>query len=209
MPKPPATPEEIESIRGNMIREAVSLINEEGFPQFSMRRLGSRLGIAAKTIYNYFADKDELYLMILTSGFDELLAAMEKARRERKPPLEQLFDMAMAYVRFGLDNPHHYNILFSLDVPKYIDYVGTRHEALADQQNRQALQVAALAREVMVQAARKSRKVKMKNLDRHLMGLWSTLHGIVSLASSRVTLEVGDFTGSLEAIVREAVDQFK
>ena len=209
MPKPPATRDEIESIRANMIREAVSLINEVGFSNFSMRRLGSRLGIAAKTIYNYFADKDELYLMVLTRGFEDLLAAMEQARKKKKNAFEELHAMAAAYVQFGLENPHHYNILFSLDVPKYIDYIGTRHEELADFQNRQALRVAALAREVIVSTVKKSRKMKLRDIDRHLMGLWSTLHGIVSLANSRVTLEVGDFPGSLEAIISDAIAPFK
>jgi len=209
MPKAPASPGEIENIRDNMIHEAVSLINETGFSNFSMRKLGSRLGIAAKTIYNYFTDKDELYLMILTRGFDVLLETMEKAKEESRTPYQQLRAMARAYVSFGLENPHHYNILFSLDVPKYTDYVGTRHEELADTQNRSALKVAVLTREVMVTGARKSRGVKMKDIDHHLMHIWSTLHGIVSLLNSRVTLEVGDFTTSVDRLVDDTVVMFK
>ncbi len=209
MPKVPASPREVETIRENMILEAVSLINEAGFPSFSMRRLGDRLGIAAKTIYNYFSDKDELYLKILTHGFDKLMLEMTEASAAHKNPYRQLSAMAHAYVNFGLKNPHHYNILFSLDVPKFIDYVGTKHEELADHQNRSALRVAELTRIVLTEVIKKNRKLKVRDTDFLLMQVWSTLHGIISLFNSRVTLEVGEFEGIIDQLVEDALVKFK
>jgi AcrR family transcriptional regulator len=79
MPKIPAPPEVVSSIRENIIMEAAALINEVGYSDFSMRRLGSRLGVAAKTIYNYFTDKDELYLLIVTKGFEILFHRFQEA----------------------------------------------------------------------------------------------------------------------------------
>ena len=209
MPKAPASPEQIETIKENIIQEAVSLINEIGFSNFSMRKLGTHLGIAAKTIYNYFSDKDELYLKVLTKGFEMLHLTMEETVTQDMSPFEVLRAMAHGYVRFGLENSHHYTILFSMDVPKYRDYVGTNHEKLAESQNRSALEVAVATRKAILKAVRINKQIKDEDLDYLLMQVWSTLHGIVSLYSSRVTLEVGAFEHVIPRMVDDAIAVFK
>jgi AcrR family transcriptional regulator len=62
MPKAPRKPEEVEAERQRILAEALSIIAESGYEGLTMRRLGQRLGVAAKTIYNYFESKDEVYL---------------------------------------------------------------------------------------------------------------------------------------------------
>jgi AcrR family transcriptional regulator len=205
MPRTAATPEKIEKIRNDIINEAISLINDVGFADFSMRKLGSRLDVTAKTIYNYFTDKDELYLHILTRGFNMLQQSMQEAAAEQKDPYRQLLHMARAYVRFGIGNPYYYNVLFSLDLPRFVDYVGTRHEALADFENRTALNIAMLTKQVIERIVKKRSRASSSEAVYHLMKLWSTLHGIVSLKNSRVTMEVGDFGIVIDRMVDEAV----
>ncbi len=72
MPKAPARPEVVEAIRERILKEALFIINKDGYANLSMRKLALRLGFTAKTIYNYYSNKDELYLMALTKGFQEL-----------------------------------------------------------------------------------------------------------------------------------------
>ena len=121
MPKPAATKEQVEAVRERIIRETISLISACGFSGFSMRKLGSRLGVAAKTIYNYFSDKDELYLSVLAKGFAQLRKRLTQARDPQTAPVEALRNMARAYVGFGLENPHYYNVLFNMDLPRFVD----------------------------------------------------------------------------------------
>ena len=89
MPRTARTPEEIDAVKADMLDQASALIAEGGYRGFSMRKLAKRLGIAAKTIYNYFHSKDEIYLEILTTGFQKLFARClaahesESAQRER------------------------------------------------------------------------------------------------------------------------------
>ena len=205
MAKPPATKAEIEKTRERIIKESISLINESGFTGFSMRRLGTRLGVAAKTIYNYFADKDELYLNVLSKGFFALKQRMVAAQKDHLLPQDQLRAMAHAYVAYGLENPNYYTVLFSMDLPRFVDYVGTRHEALADAQNQAALGVAALTREVLLQV--RDPGALPEEVDYRLMQLWSVLHGIISLKNSRVTMEVGRFETGIRRMVDDAVAQ--
>ncbi len=207
MAKPPATQAKIEKIRERIIKETISLINESGFAGFSMRRLGGRLGVAAKTIYNYFADKDELYLKVLSKGFLSLEKSLIKARNAHHLPLDQLRAMAHAYVAYGLENPNYYTVLFSMDLPRFVDYIGTKHEALADAQNRAALKLASVTREVIAQVDVQHSSPVPGEVDYRLMQLWSVLHGIISLKNSRVTMEVGSFESGISRMVDDAVAQ--
>ena len=219
MPRPAATEAEIKVVKDQIIEEAIGLIHEGGFQKFSMRNLGARLGIAAKTIYNYFTDKDELYLALLSRGFLQLESQMRQAATEAlqkekagetgqssSAPLRELQAMAGAYVRFGLENPGYYNVLFNLDLPRFADYYGTKHESLAEKQNDDALRVAHLA-EDCISRLNISGPVNAILQQYRLMRLWSTLHGIVSLYNSRVTMEVGDFRPMIPGLVDDAVKQ--
>ncbi|TGL62071.1 TetR/AcrR family transcriptional regulator [Leptospira sarikeiensis] len=209
MSKTPAKPEEIDRIKSKIIEESISLINEIGFSNFSMRKLGSRLGIAAKTIYNYFSDKDELYLQVLVRGFYILHKKMEEASLLHKDPYKQLYAMAHAYIRFGLENSHYYNVLFSLDLPRFRDYVGTEHEELAYFQNQSAIKIAELTGGIIDKIRKKKSSKGKKNTGYLLLQLWSRLHGIVSLSNNRITLEVGDFKSVLNQMVDDAVLDLK
>lgn len=206
MPKIAAPPDVVESIRENIIKEAAALINDAGYSHFSMRKLGARLGIAAKTIYNYFTDKDELYLLIVTKGFEMLFERFKAAYDSSDDPFVRLRAMARAYIDYGFENPHLYAIMFSMGTPKYMDYKGTRHERLAESQNATALRTAEISERVLDELARKGSGLKKGDSNYQLMRLWSVLHGIVSLHQSRVTLEVGDFLKNIDRMIDDMLE---
>ena len=54
MPRVARNQDEIDEIKDSILDGALSIIIEEGYDSFTMRKLGSALGCAAKTIYNYF-----------------------------------------------------------------------------------------------------------------------------------------------------------
>jgi len=190
MPKQARKPEEVELFKGKILNTALDIITEDGFDALSMRKLGARLGIAAKTIYNYYANKDEIYLMVTARGFEELFEFMERASKSSPGPLERLRAMGKAYLDFGKNHPNYYNIMFSYDVPKYSDYLGTAIEPTADLQNRTALKSVELVSEVLMELAEKDHSFPISDVPFKLLQLWGTLHGIISLLTSRVTLEV-------------------
>ena len=92
------SPEEIEAVREDIMTQALDLIISEGYDGFTMRKLGTRFGVAAKTIYNYFHNQDELYLCILTKGFEQLLERFETAIRPHNDPMAQLSALIRAYI---------------------------------------------------------------------------------------------------------------
>jgi AcrR family transcriptional regulator len=208
MSKTPATPEVIEAVRERILKEALFIINEEGYAGLSMRKLARRLGFTAKTIYNYYSNKDELYLMVLIKGFTEMAEEFRKANRLSGDPLQKLRAAVRAYVRWGIANKHYYNIMFSMDTPKYSDYRGTAMEAVAERQNRIALEISEIGMSILNEVAARTRGISTDETPLHLLQIWSTLHGMVSLYISRVTLEVRDIDKAIDWILEEMLRRY-
>lgn len=58
--------------RAQIVAEAIALLDAEGFESLSMRKLGSRLGAGATSLYTHVANKDELLELVVDEAFGEL-----------------------------------------------------------------------------------------------------------------------------------------
>lgn len=192
MPKVKRSQEDRELIREKILEEALTLISEHGFTSFSMRKLASRFGLSATAIYNYYSSKDELYLVILTKGFELLHDRLEKILLSRCDPSRKLRDMVRAYVDFGISNANYYNIMFTSDAPKYRDYVGTDIEPVASVEKQTALKIIDVASGALREFVQVHGGMPESGIRYFVIRLWSTLHGIISLYNSRVLPEVDE-----------------
>lgn len=175
MPRPRRSDSEIEAARDQILDAALDLFAEAGWQGFSMRKLGARLGIAAKTVYNYFDSQDELYLGLLTRGFRSLSQALTEAVEARTDPFERLDALIDAYVAFAFDNANLYALMFTLHVPKYEDYVGTPSEETALVELETALENQRLTAATIAACA--SGPLSDDDLRFITIRLWSQLHG--------------------------------
>jgi AcrR family transcriptional regulator len=191
MPKPARSQADIKLARERILDEALSIISEFGFAHFSMRKLASRLGMTATTIYNYYSSKDELYLMILTKGFQELVTSFRKINSAIKDPHEKFRTMVRSYIDFGINKAHYYNIMFTSDAPKYLDYVGTPIEQVAYFEKETAIQLIAITSEVAYELVDHA-QVPQDIIRLLILRLWTSLHGIITLYNSRVIHEIAD-----------------
>ena len=207
MPKVARSQEDREIIREKILDEALSLISEHGFASFSMRKLASRLGMTATTIYNYYSSKDELYLMILTKGFDMLYQRFAEIYCSGDDPSRKLRDMVSAYIDFGINKANYYNIMFTSDAPKYRDYIGTGIEPVAYFEKQTALKLADIVSRALHDLDRDTGRFTPEEIRYFVIRLWSTLHGIIALYNSRVLQEVDENAGQIiEQVARDLVD---
>lgn len=132
MPPKPKTEVQREADKQEIISAALDIIMEFGLEGLTMRKLGTKLQMSGANIYNYFLNKDELYIHILISGFEILNERLRVALAERDDPLEKVEKMTRAYVQFGLDFPSYYDLMFCTRDPKSLDYVGSSVEQLAN-----------------------------------------------------------------------------
>ncbi len=186
VPKKQRPPEETEAVKNSILEEALKLIAEHGFEGFSMRKLGIRLGMAAKTVYNYFTNKDEIYLHVLTRGFEFLYEDLEKAYNEADDPAERLRGMARAFVAFGLEKSNYYDIMMTWYVPKYNDYVGTPLQPTAYRELMAALRSADLCIKVGEEIADTYGNVKREEARMNFIQLLTGLHGVIALYNNTI-----------------------
>lgn len=181
MPKPQRTDEEVEEIKTGILEEAVTLIAEIGYSDFTMRKLAARLGITATTIYNYYKNKDDLFINLLIRGFQELYGRLQEAVQDLPAPAEQLRALIAAYTDFGLYNANFYNLMYSWHVPKYKDYVGTPMEPAAHRQLEGALKIPEIFINTIKAYGKSFDKVITDEETVFLMiHYWSLIHGFIA-----------------------------
>ena len=185
MPKIARPVEEVAEIRRRILDQALTMIAEDGYDALTMRSLAHKFGFAAKTLYNYFSCKEEIYLMVLTRGFELLNAELEKATAALDDPTAKLRALCRTYVDFGIKNPNYYNIMFNWDVPKYHDYIDTPMEPIARAEKETAFRLANVLGAVALEIAEASARFSRDEIRYRTLRLWTNLHGVVSLYNSR------------------------
>ena len=188
--KPARDQEAIEKVRQRILEAALDIIVEKGFDALTMRALGKGIGMTAPNIYNYFPNKDALYISIMIKGFEMLSRDLKKAYHSSDSKMVRARAMVRAYLNFGLTRPRYYDIMFTLATPKYNDYVGTPHEKLSEMEYRISMDIAHLALLAVTDIL--GDKVDKDTLQRRVIQLWSLLHGMISLHNSQVVNYVVD-----------------
>ncbi len=213
MPKAPMSKEEIENARERILDTALEIIINEGFQNLSVRKIASRLGVTATTIYNYYTNKDEINLMIRIRGFEKLYDMLIHCSAPFNKIEDKLKAMVHTYIDFGLTYPSYYDIMFNLHTPKYLDYVGTSMESMAYIEKQNALKCLSVFMEPISTYIPIYGKRKDNFIQYQTTKCWSDLHGLVTLTNSRLFHEVvGDvdsFVKEREAEIIEYIKQYK
>jgi len=178
--------DELEQIRERILDAALAIIINEGFDALTMRKLASRIGMTAPNIYNYFANKDELYITIVIRGFEMLSESLKKAYAQTHDPVVRARCLMNSYMRFGRENRAYYDIMFIRATPKYLDYVGTPHEKLSEIEYQISMEIAGLATHALRDLMGGDADLKEENVPKSLVRVWSTLHGMISLINSDI-----------------------
>ncbi|WKG02711.1 TetR/AcrR family transcriptional regulator [Mycolicibacterium sp. HK-90] len=92
-------------LKAVILAEAATLVAERGADGISLRELARAAGVSHAAPAHHFTDRRGLFTALATEGFQLLTAALAEAR-------PQFLDAAKAYVRFALDHPGHYEVMF-------------------------------------------------------------------------------------------------
>ncbi len=83
---------------------AATLFADHGFAGVSMRDIADAVGIKAASLYNHFADKEELYFAALERGFAERVEDIEKGLDATGTAEERLKATVIALARTSADD---------------------------------------------------------------------------------------------------------
>jgi AcrR family transcriptional regulator len=93
-------------LRAAILTEAARLVAERGADQVSLRELARSAGVSHAAPAHHFTDRRGLFTALATQGFRLLADALIEARGE-------FADAALAYVRFAIEHPGHYQVMFN------------------------------------------------------------------------------------------------
>ncbi|TLS52113.1 TetR/AcrR family transcriptional regulator [Paenibacillus antri] len=117
---------EQELSRERILDAARELFVSEGYRSVSMRKIAGKLGYSHGSIYYYFQDKAELFYALVVEDFNALIARQTSLLfRLQQRDVHALKQLMLEFVRFGLDNPHHYEIMFLIRDPELKRYSRT------------------------------------------------------------------------------------
>lgn len=186
MTKPPRDAAEIEKIREAILDAAVEIMHGSGFQGLTMRKIASAMEMSATNLYNYFSNKDEIYIHILIRGFRLLYEDLRRAFDTYELPLEKAMGFIKSYMDFGMQKHHYYEIMFSPDLPKYMDYIGTPLESVARIELDYSEKIIALAMEIAASVMAILRVDDIEATRLRMIEIWCTLHGMILLRRSNL-----------------------
>jgi AcrR family transcriptional regulator len=100
-------------LRTALLDEAAAMIAEGGTDSVTMRALGERLGVSRAAAYRHFEDKTALLVAVAAAGFRRLNERLQDiGAGAPSSSLERARRMGEAYVRFALENPAHYRLMY-------------------------------------------------------------------------------------------------
>lgn len=100
-----------------MLDAAHRLFAERGFAAVTMDEIAAAVGITKPLLYNYFGNKERLYLACMQPAGDALVAAVVDAVRQTATPADALDAGMRAFFAFVAEDRDAWRVLFDETVP--------------------------------------------------------------------------------------------
>ncbi|GAC1659265.1 MAG: hypothetical protein NVS9B15_21580 [Acidobacteriaceae bacterium] len=163
---------------------AVQILEQEGAPAVTMRRVAQSVNISPMAIYHYFPSRDALLTTITEAEFAKLRDTME-ARWAHSDDADSLFLLLEAYIDYFFAHPHLFDYVFSKPRPDARRFPDDFH---AGQSPPLTLLADSVAGSMI------SGRLKDGDVWEIALELWALIHGYIALyRAGRFHLSEPDF----------------
>jgi AcrR family transcriptional regulator len=184
-------------LRAALVAEATAMIDEGGAESVTMREIGRRLGVSRAAAYRHFADKTALLVAVAAAGFERL---NERVRTigagAPRSSVERFRRMGEEYVRFAVENPAHYRLMYGKEALAREDIPELREAAIA--LFEQLVSV--------IQAYQRSGAIKRQDPRAQAYVAWSAVHGLASLINEGQIQATDDVDGLIRQTTQTVLD---
>jgi len=182
-------------IRSRILDEARDLFAAEGAAAVTMRGIAARVGVTPMALYRYFASREDLLAALVEQGHATFLRYLNRALSERTPGA-RLAAAGAQYLRFALDHPQSYAVMFmERAVP-----VGRTPVARNDVATFRFLVD-------RIRDCAAAGELEVRDAEEAALLVWGHVHGLTSLfLAGKLEIERGAFEAlyarSIEALLR-------
>jgi AcrR family transcriptional regulator len=192
-------------LRRALVQAALVIVTEEQDWTFSLREVARRAGVSHNAPYNHFADKSDLLAAVAAAGMKRLGEGMQAAVAGIEDPAEALLASGIAYVRFGVENPALYRLVFGPTLAASGERPAVIREA--GDQTRSVL-------EQIIERGTKSGAFAISPDDRHGLAIavitaWSAMHGLTTLVIDSLALPPIPIDQLAEGVAKTVLDGLK
>jgi AcrR family transcriptional regulator len=106
----PGTPQTDRDVRGELLRVAVDMLNQDGPEGLQTRKIASAAGTSTMAVYTYFSGMPGLIAAVAEEGLRQFDAAMTMP--STPDPVADLMATGIAYRRYAIERPHMYRLMF-------------------------------------------------------------------------------------------------
>ncbi|MCA3693019.1 TetR/AcrR family transcriptional regulator [Aquidulcibacter sp.] len=182
-------------VREAALVEARAIIEESGLEALSLREVARRLGISHQAPYKHYPSRDHLLAEVIARCYADFAAYLDDSTKGEMPP-DALRNMGRAYMRYALESPLSYRLMFGAQMPDPAQHP----EMLAKAQH--AFQ---LLRSALEALPRPGRTASMLEAD--AMFIWSTIHGLASILHTRAIDSLQLTDESVEALIDSTLNK--
>jgi AcrR family transcriptional regulator len=186
-------------LREQILEATERLLIESGGDEeaVSIRAVADAVGVTPPSIYLHFADKNELIFAVCEQHFTEFDRLLEEAAAGSADPLESLRLRGRAYVRFGVEHPGPYRILFM-----------SKPAVAPDWWTPERVQESASFVHLVgaVQRCIDAGQIAPGDPIQISVAVWAAVHGVTSLLISKSTLPWPDPDGLADYMCNVLID---
>ncbi|GGT64386.1 TetR family transcriptional regulator [Streptomyces atratus] len=116
------------TLRQKIVLAAAGLLEEGGLEAVSTRAVAARAGVPTPSIFRIFGDKDRLLEEVAEHGFRRYLE-IKAELLTGDDPVQALRDAWDLHIRFGLEHPAYYSLVYGQVRPGHTPQAGLRAAA--------------------------------------------------------------------------------
>lgn len=168
---------EQQAVREKILAAARELFVKEGYEAVSMRKIADAVEFTPPAIYTHFKDKADLMHELCSRDFAALAEHFNRLAKVADP-VERIYRIGMLYIRFAVENPNHYRLMFMTPHPEEIEPDPEDLKKMGDPS-----QDAYAFLQMTVKEALQKGAFREEHKDSELLTqmLWAGVHGVASL----------------------------
>jgi AcrR family transcriptional regulator len=159
--------------RAEILSAAERIFVAQGYEGATIRKIADEVGVSSTALYMHFHDKDQILLEICDRAMSELLAINLRILTRPGDPVRRVRDMLAAYIRFALDNPNAYQLMFCA---ASMTHSPRRRDATLQLGDRCFEKFSHAVGEIAAQGRLRTGDVRTVTQT-----LWAACHGLISL----------------------------